>query len=139
MQVQKTNGMTFTSLQGIHYLGNFNPDKPKHAKVVKEVVNSPAINNLGAEYDFIANLKCSIIGSPLYKTVYELFLTPVKETTSSEVKNLPSYFNVCYSAYENSQRAYEEFMCGLKGLTSKSVENNLNYQIAEQERMQSEI
>lgn len=98
MQVQSinnnnNNNMNFKALKGLKYVNSFNPDRRlDDAKIVKAVIDSPAVQEFAKKYDFMARFDRYIFqyyftGDPLYSLEFLPVPVPVKQKQESSIFN----------------------------------------------------
>lgn len=85
--------MNFKALKGLKYVNSFNPDRRlDDAKIVKAVIDSPAVQEFAKKYDFMARFDRYIFqyyftGDPLYSLEFLPVPVPVKQKQESSIFN----------------------------------------------------
>ncbi|MCQ2743389.1 MAG: hypothetical protein MJ230_01150 [bacterium] len=132
MQVQSinnnnNNNMNFKALKGLKYVNSFNPNrKLDDAKIVKAVIESPAVQEFAKKYDFMARFDYYIFhycftGDPLYSL--EFLPVPVPVPVPVKQKQESSIFNFFKKIFRKNESQTVEQSSNVMPIPKETCQN----------------
>lgn len=107
----------FGDLKGVRCVDKFSKDKQKHVAAIGAMLDNPAFDEFGKNYDYVAEFSFYNFKNPVYK----LSLAPVHgkfeevKREPNKPEDVPFRLNIIYSASQNSENAaYNNFIHNIK-------------------------
>ena len=136
MKIQHVDSnVRFGKLRGVKCKGEFSKSDPKHMEAVGILLNSPAFEQFGEKYDYVANFyNMSSYSHWLSEDIctYKLSLTPADKNAQNKlpVKEL-DVVSICESSDHD---AYNQFVFMLKNKSAIELNDLVSEKIAEEKK-----